>query len=124
MILRAYALFAPLIGKMPVDYTSSELAFQGVISFCLCLVNIVWVISRSITDRTIVIVGMVMFKLKELVKVKDKSEIWSEDIKSIRHTFDEEYKKRPIQSKKELTSSNLSNFGTTKTIPTETVEND
>ena len=25
-----------------------------------------------------------MFKLKELVKVKDKSEIWSEDIKSIR----------------------------------------
>lgn len=116
--------FAPLIGKMPVDYTSSELAFQGVISFCLCLVNIVWVISRSITDRTIVIVGMVMFKLKELVKVKDKSEIWSEDIKSIRHTFDEEYKKRPIQSKKELTSSNLSNFGTTKTMPTETVEND
>ena len=62
-----------------------------------------------------------MFKLKELVKVKDKSEIWSEDIKSIRHTFDEEYKKRPIQTKRELTTSNLSIFATTKTMPTETV---
>lgn len=85
---------------MPVDYTSSELAFQGVISFCLCLVNIVWVISRSITDRTIVIVGMVMFKLKELVKVKDKSEIWSEDIKSIRHTFVKSIRKDQFRVRK------------------------
>ena len=71
-------------------------------------------------SRTIVVVGMIMFKLKELVKVQDKSEIWSEDIKAIRHTFDEEHKKSST-NKREISNSNLSNFGTTKTIPTETV---
>lgn len=72
-------------------------------------------------SRTIVVVGMIMFKLKELVKVQDKSEIWSEDIKAIRHTFDEEHKKKSSTNKREISNSNLSNFGTTKTIPTETV---
>lgn len=41
---------------------------------------------------TIVIVGMVMFKVKELVKYSDKSEIWAEDVKQIRRTFDSENK--------------------------------
>ena len=36
---------------------------------------------------TIVVVGMVMFKIKELVKYSDKSEIWAEDVKEIRKTF-------------------------------------
>lgn len=38
------------------------------------------------------IVGMGMFKLKELVKMKNKNEIWAEDIKAIRATFDQERK--------------------------------
>ena len=33
-----------------------------------------------------------MFKLKELVKMKNKNEIWAEDIKAIRATFDQERK--------------------------------
>ena len=38
---RAYAILAPIVGKMPSGYTAKELAVLGVISFCLCLVNIV-----------------------------------------------------------------------------------
>ena len=38
---RAYAFLAPLIGKIPEGFTAKELAVLGVISFCLCLVNIV-----------------------------------------------------------------------------------
>lgn len=38
------------------------------------------------------VVGMGMFKLKELVKMKNKNEIWAEDIKTIRATFDQERK--------------------------------
>lgn len=41
---------------------------------------------------TIVVVGMVMFKIKELVKYSDKSEIWAEDVKEIRKTFDAQNK--------------------------------
>ena len=43
---------------------------------------------------TIVVVGMVMFKIKELVKYSDKSEIWAEDVKEIRKTFDAQNKVR------------------------------
>ena len=35
---------------------------------------------------------MGMFKLKELVKMQNKNEIWAEDIKAIRATFDQERK--------------------------------
>ena len=47
-------------------------------------------VSDGIKKSTIVIVGMGMFKLKELVKMKNKNEIWAEDIKAIRATFDQE----------------------------------
>lgn len=40
-MLWAYAFLAPLIGKIPEGFTAKELAVLGVISFCLCLVNIV-----------------------------------------------------------------------------------
>ena len=45
-------------------------------------------------NRTIVVVGMLMFKIKELVKVSHKSEIWSEDIGNLRETLDKERKVR------------------------------
>lgn len=44
--------------------------------------------------RTIIVVGMLMFKIKELVKVSHKSEIWSEDIGNLRETLDNERKVR------------------------------
>ena len=39
-------------------------------------------------------VGMLMFKIKELVKVSHKSEIWSEDIGNLREKLDKERKVR------------------------------
>ena len=47
---------------------------------------------EGIDDRTIIVVGMLMFKIKELVKVSHKSEIWSEDIGNLRETLDKERK--------------------------------
>lgn len=55
-----------------------------------------------------------MFKVKELVKVQDKSEIWSEDIKTIRKRFDAYRKSRKAG---ETTSYHSSE----KIIPLDTV---
>ena len=50
-------------------------------------------------NRTIVVVGMLMFKIKELVKVSHKSELWSEDIGNLRETLDKERKVREKERK-------------------------
>ena len=49
---------------------------------------------EGIDNRTIIVVGMLMFKIKELVKVSHKSEIWSEDIGNLREKLDKERKVR------------------------------
>ena len=72
------------------------------------------------------VVGMGMFKLKELVKMKNKNEIWAEDIKAIRATFDQERKVEvntgdDHQHKKGTRSEIPSNANTVKTMSTENV---
>ena len=68
------------------------------------------------THSTIVIVGMMMFKVKELVKVRDKSEIWSEDIKTIRKRFD-------AYRKNHKAGETRTQYNTEKIIPMDTVKN-
>lgn len=79
--------------------------------------------------RTIIVVGMLMFKIKELVKVSHKSEIWSEDIGNLRETLDNERKvrasvhdeKQNAKLRKSDVYSKTSHFSTVKIAPSKTV---
>ena len=80
-------------------------------------------------NRTIIVVGMLMFKIKELVKVSHKSVIWSEDIGALRETLDKERKvsiegmveEQNSKLRKNGVYSKTTHFNTMKITPSETV---